>query len=133
MSKNDARVIIIPKPRRQVSWPCLGNPCGEHGYCVPINTQSFICECESGWLQDQMLPGPNCMLTVSFECDPVNCKNGGRCPFGQSGISESFQARIQRQNASYVPPVVSCICPKAFRGHFCEIVNGIGDFHASKE
>ena len=56
-------------------------------------------------------------ISSSFDCKEDNCENEGQCPKYKSHVNRN---NIRMENASYVPPVVSCVCPKGFDGHFCE-------------
>merc|ERR1711879_792591 len=78
------------------------------GNCVQLSRKSYMCECESGWIQDQdAMESPNCMLSASVKCDVSNCENGGYCP-----------SRLKlKTNESEVE---SCVCPKGFHGRYCE-------------
>ena len=95
--------------------PCLENfyqelpsgdkACGDHGKCNPKNgTNDYTCECDSGWMDDSLIPYPDCSKPID-KCRAIKCING-YCKLSD--------------NKNHT----ECICDLGYTGENCELVTG---------
>ncbi|XP_029345463.1 cubilin isoform X3 [Acyrthosiphon pisum] len=59
--------------------PCLNNPCGLHGVCHSNSTNSFLCQCDTGYT------GRSCNISIENPCLVNPCVNGECVPDPKSG------------------------------------------------
>uniref|UniRef100_A0A2H8TEF1 Cubilin n=1 Tax=Melanaphis sacchari TaxID=742174 RepID=A0A2H8TEF1_9HEMI len=83
------------KSNRTVIEPCMNNPCGSHGECIPNSNNGFTCHCDSGYT------GITCNVRIEKECLENPCINGQCVP---GSVNGDF----------------NCICPSGYFGQLCE-------------
>ncbi|XP_022177373.1 cubilin-like [Myzus persicae] len=76
--------------------PCMNNPCGLHGVCLSNSTNSFSCQCDTGYT------GRTCNIRVENPCLINPCQNNGQC------IPE------------LEPGDFTCMCTSGYFGLLCE-------------
>jgi Notch-like protein len=111
--------------------PCASLPC-DHGLCVPDAAETFLCECEPGYM------GALCEVDIN-ECGAVPCQNGGACRDLVNGFAcdclAGFDGATCAENiddcvggpcqngGTCVDRVAgfTCSCPQGYSGEFCEV------------
>ncbi|XP_029345465.1 cubilin isoform X2 [Acyrthosiphon pisum] len=75
-------------------YPCLNNPCGSHGVCLSNSTDSFSCQCDTGYT------GQTCNISVENPCLVNPCLNG-EC------VSDPKSGEFR------------CVCDRGYFGTLC--------------